>query len=119
MRGSALHGVAALLSSMRRGTRATLTQPADLANSHRDSLPHLRAPPHLVEEVHQKGHVVLRLLLLRRLGWHERGDAFAVRRQVVGPNPEPTEVRQPLLGPQPSLVYQERISANSVAGHHN
>ena len=42
-----------------------------------------RAPPNLVEEILKKNHVGLCLLLLRTLGRHERGDAFAVRREIV------------------------------------
>jgi hypothetical protein len=46
------------------------------------SFAHRHAPSHFVEEVYKEGHMVLGTLCFRRFG-HQRGDAFAIRRQIV------------------------------------
>jgi hypothetical protein len=77
------------------------------------------APPHFVEEVLQKDHVILHLLLPRGLGRHERGDAFAVRCQIIGGDPDGAEIREPLLGPHPRSIGYKRIASRRIGCHHD
>jgi hypothetical protein len=51
---------------------------------HRSIISGLRgAPPQFIEEVLQKDHVGLHLLIFRLFDRHERSDALAVRREIV------------------------------------
>jgi hypothetical protein len=79
--------------------------------------PRRHFPLQFVGEALEEDHVVLGLLPFRRFRRHQRGDALAVRSEIV--DADSPELCELFVGPYARLIRDKSIRFRGVRGHHD